>query len=236
MGWEPRRLAAGPALSGRDVSGPATPALPAFPSTADGGLSAMRPPSAPPVAPAPLPPGVPLGPLRGGYPPAQLIPDPRSPSDAPRTAPPTGERRLLAPPPGGWGDTSLGIEATHAAGLSYLGWWITALVIYFGERQNRFVRFHALQSAIYTGLLTIVSVLAYVVSSLFLDAYLVWHNPFFDTLARGVVLLAVVLVFMAWFVPAIAAWCGYWLCIPYIGAYADRYAAPVEADPGSPST
>lgn len=149
--------------------------------------------------------------------------------------PAASSRRLTAPPPGGWGDTSLGIEAIHAAGLSYLGWWVTALVIYFGERQNRFVRFHALQAAIYTGLLTIVSVLAYVVSSLLLDAYLVWHNPFFDTFSRGVALLAFVMVFMAWFVPAIAALRGYVLRIPYIGAYAERYAAPVEADPGSSS-
>lgn len=149
------------------------------------------------------------------------------PGSADRT-PLGGKTALEAPPPGGWGDTSLGIEASHAAGLSYLGWWVTALVIYFGERQNRFVRFHALQAAIYTGLLTIASVLAYLASSLFLDAYQVWHNPFFNTLSRGVALLAFVVIFMAWFVPAIAAWRGYVLRIPYIGAYAERYAAPVE--------
>jgi uncharacterized membrane protein len=79
-------------------------------------------------------------------------------------------------------------------------------------------------------------VLAYLASSLLLDAYLIWHSPFLNTLSRGVALLAFVIIFMAWFVPAIAAWRGYVLRIPYIGAYAERYAAPVEASSDSPAS
>ncbi len=151
--------------------------------------------------------------------------------------PPHAEQRAhagasLAPETGeGWGDTSLGLDAATAAGLSYLGWWLTGLLVYFGERQNRFVRFHAFQSILWTGLLTIVSVLGYVVASLLMDAYLATHSLYLQTLSRGVTLMSFLGVVGLWLVMVIAAFNGHALRIPVIGAYAERYAAPVPAEP-----
>jgi uncharacterized membrane protein len=56
------------------------------------------------------------------------------------------------------GNTSLGIEANIAALLSYLFGVVTGIIFYILEKDNRFVRFHALQSTLVFGALFIVSV------------------------------------------------------------------------------
>jgi hypothetical protein len=47
------------------------------------------------------------------------------------------------------GPTSMGMDANVAAGLSYLFSIVGGLIFYFGEKQNRFVRFHAMQSILF---------------------------------------------------------------------------------------
>ena len=120
------------------------------------------------------------------------------------------------------------MEATKAAALSYYGWWVTGVLVYFGERQSRFVRFHAFQSIVYTSVLTIISVLAYVITSLLTDVYLATHVHVYDTLAKGVALAAFLAVLIAWFIPIVASLNGHMLRIPYIAPYAERYAAIVR--------
>jgi uncharacterized membrane protein len=179
-----------------------------------------------PVSPqpaAPPAPGFPLGPLPGAY------AAPLSPPGAP-ARPLAGQAAPASSAPADWGSSSLGMEATHAAGLSYCGWWLTGLVIYFSERQSRFVRFHALQSVIYTGGLTMASVLAYVLVALLNDLYVATHQHVYGTLAAGVALVAFVAVLFAWWTPMIAAWFGVLLRIPFIAPYAERYAPPVAPD------
>ncbi len=44
--------------------------------------------------------------------------------------------------------TSTGLDANFAAALSYLLGFVTGLLLLFLEKQNRFVRFHAIQSTI----------------------------------------------------------------------------------------
>lgn len=51
--------------------------------------------------------------------------------------------------------TSLGLDANVVASLAYLLGWISGAILLFTERQNRFVRFHALQSVIVFGTLSI---------------------------------------------------------------------------------
>lgn len=124
------------------------------------------------------------------------------------------------------------MAATHAAGLSYCGWWLTGLLIYFNERQSRFVRFHALQSIIFTSVLTIASVLAYVVASLLQDAYLATHQHVYRTLAIGVALMAFAAIVIPWLIVTGAAFAGVVLRVPFIAPYAERYAPPVPPDYG----
>ena len=53
------------------------------------------------------------------------------------------------PPPGqpSTQQTSLGLAPNVAAALSYI--WIVGLILFFMEKDNRFVRFHAMQSVLY---------------------------------------------------------------------------------------
>jgi uncharacterized membrane protein len=49
------------------------------------------------------------------------------------------------------GKTTTGIEANVAGLLCYLAGWITGLIFYLTEKENKFVRFHAMQSIIVFG-------------------------------------------------------------------------------------
>ena len=49
------------------------------------------------------------------------------------------------------GPTSTGLSARTEAILGYLFWWLGGLVFFVIERKNRFVRFHAAQSIIFFG-------------------------------------------------------------------------------------
>ena len=51
--------------------------------------------------------------------------------------------------------TALGCDANVAAALAYLLGWISGVVLLLAERQNRFVRFHALQSILVFGALSL---------------------------------------------------------------------------------
>lgn len=170
--------------------------------------------------PPPLAPGHSLEPMRGSFGVGHGGPSPWVPGPDAVIVPP---KRVAA----NWGDTSLGLSAGTAAGVSYLGWWLTGLLIYFNERQNWYVRFHALQSVLLTAALTIISVAGYVASSLLMDLFLATRQPVFHTLALGLAFATLLAVVLAWLTPLIAAWCGYRLRIPFLAAYAERYAAPL---------
>ena len=51
--------------------------------------------------------------------------------------------------------TSTGVDARLASVLCYAGWWVTGLVFLFAERQHATVRFHAAQSLIVFGALSV---------------------------------------------------------------------------------
>ena len=56
------------------------------------------------------------------------------------------------------GKTSTGMQANVAALLCYLVGWITGLIFFLIEKENKFVRFHALQSIIVFGGLGVISI------------------------------------------------------------------------------
>jgi uncharacterized membrane protein len=55
----------------------------------------------------------------------------------------------------GLGRTSSGLDPNVAAALAYAVGWVTGAAFLFLEHENRFVRFHALQSVIVFGALSI---------------------------------------------------------------------------------
>lgn len=51
--------------------------------------------------------------------------------------------------------SSTGVDARLASVLCYAGWWVTGLVFLFAERQNAAVRFHAAQSLVVFGVISV---------------------------------------------------------------------------------
>jgi uncharacterized membrane protein len=101
--------------------------------------------------------------------------------------------------------TSLGMKARTAGLLCYLFGWVTGLIFFLLERESRFVRFHAMQSILFFGIL---SILQWVFS----------HLPFFGVVggALGVVM------FIGWIVMMVKAHRGEYYKLPLFGDLAER--------------
>jgi uncharacterized membrane protein len=126
--------------------------------------------------------------------------------------PPYGQQQNLYGAPGATGST-MGMNPNVAAGLSYVAGWVTGLIFFLMEKQNRFVRFNAMQSillsAAYIVLLIFINVLSSVLPFL-------W---FLNTL----LMLA---MFVTWIILLVNAFQGKYFKLPVIGDYAERYSNP----------
>jgi len=125
-----------------------------------------------------------------------------------------------------WGPTTFVITAETAAGFSYLFWWVSGLLVYFNERENRYVRFHAVQSILLTGALSVFSVIAFTIAAIFNDLFQSSQQHIWQTLSIGTTALALIIVLLPWLGAMIAAFTGAYLQLPIIGNYAERFAAP----------
>jgi uncharacterized membrane protein len=117
------------------------------------------------------------------------------------------------------GPTSTGVEPRLSALLCYTAWWLSALVFLVIEQQHRVVRFHAAQSlilfgglSVLIGLLTIFSVAMLVVSA---GAFQV---------ARLLVYLVWIAAVGIWLVLMLRTFKGETWRVPFIADVADRFA------------
>lgn len=116
------------------------------------------------------------------------------------------------------GKTSTGIEPNVAALLSYVVGWVTGLIFFLIEKDNKFVRFHAIQSiVVFGGLTASMIVLSILVSILFM-ARLYFLFPLF----RIVNLLLWLLGFVLWIVLMVKAYQGEHFKLPIAGDIADK--------------
>lgn len=106
----------------------------------------------------------------------------------------------------GLGKTSTGIQANVAGLLCYLLGFITGIIFYLIEKENKFVRFHALQSIITFGFLSIVAIILPVI-------------PILGILLFPIVWLAQVVL---WIVLMIKAYQGEEFKLPVIGDMAEK--------------
>jgi uncharacterized membrane protein len=119
--------------------------------------------------------------------------------------------------------TSTGLSGRTEALLSYLLGWVSGLIFFVIERKNRFVRFHAAQSIVFTGFVFVV----YLV--LRLIGYLVGIIPFLGGLLGFVVnpvlacLTFVVLIpaGLIWLFLMIQSYRGVTVRLPFFGNYAE---------------
>ena len=104
--------------------------------------------------------------------------------------------------------TSTGLAENVAGLFCYILGWITGLVFILIEQENKFVRFHAMQSIIVFGVLTIAS-------------FILGWIPFIGTFLAWVIsLLGVAL----WIVLMIKAYQGTKYKLPWSGNLAEKWA------------
>ena len=120
------------------------------------------------------------------------------------------------------GKTSMGMEPNVAGLLCYLFGWISGLIFFIMEKENKFVRFHAIQSIVVTGAISIVFIILRIIMS-------ITFNPFaFGFGLWGVIsiiwwlvwVLAVVLMIVL----MIQAYQGKKFKLPWAGDFAEKHA------------
>jgi uncharacterized membrane protein len=112
------------------------------------------------------------------------------------------------------GPTASGLSQNVAAGLSYFT-WIAGLIFFLIEKQNRFVRFNAMQSILFSGALTILGIIIQVLAGLL---------PASLAVALSCVWGIAGLVFLAgWIICLVNAFQGKTFKLPYVGDIAERY-------------
>src|SRR4030042_1440331 len=104
------------------------------------------------------------------------------------------------------GKTSLGMKANIEAVLSYALGFITGIIFYFLEKENKFVRFHAMQCIVTFG-------------SLWLLGVLVWVLPFIGALIAPVIYIVEIIL---WVILMIKAYQGEYFRLPIAGDIAKK--------------
>jgi uncharacterized membrane protein len=117
------------------------------------------------------------------------------------------------------GKTSTGIEANVAGLLSYVLGWVTGLIFFLIEKDNKFVKFHAMQSMIVFGALFVAQIGLAMLMGAFIMMRLVFFIPLFSMLNTLIILLALIL----WVVLMIKAYQGEKFKLPVAGDIAEKH-------------
>jgi uncharacterized membrane protein len=123
------------------------------------------------------------------------------------------------------GPTTVNMEPHIAAGLSYILGWITGLVFFLIEKQNRFVRFNAMQSIILSVAATVLSIALNIIGG-----FLVFTS--IGCLFTPLLSLVGLAFFVLWLICLINAFQGKYFKLPLIGDYAERWANSGPVTPG----
>ena len=108
----------------------------------------------------------------------------------------------------------MGMQPNIEAGLSYVLGWVTGLIFFLMEKQNRFVRFHAMQSLLFFGGLTVIRIILSFIGGL----------PFLGFFAGLVGIAVAIIGLVGYIVLLINGFQGKYFKLPIVGDYAERYA------------
>ena len=114
--------------------------------------------------------------------------------------------------------TSTGLTPRTGATLAYLAWWLTGLVFWVVEREDRFVRFHAAQAVAVFGAVSLLVAVFLGLAALslsFLPAAFMWF--------LGAAAVTWVGGLALWFVAMWKAASGEALRLPLAAKWADRF-------------
>ncbi len=110
----------------------------------------------------------------------------------------------------GSGKTSTGIQQNLEGLLCYLGWWVTGIVFLILEKENKFIRFHAVQSIITFGAISIIQIFVGFIPVIGpVLAWIIW-----------------VLAIILWIVLMLKAYQGQMFKLPIAGDFAEKQSKP----------
>ena len=99
-----------------------------------------------------------------------------------------------------------GLQPNVAGLLCYLGWWVTGIVFLVIEKENKVIRFHALQSIFFFGAVTIINIiLSFIPFIGWIIAWLIW-----------------VFAIVMWIILMIKTYQGKMVKIPIAGSFAEK--------------
>ena len=116
--------------------------------------------------------------------------------------PPPGQQNYGTPsgtPPAGTPSKGTGLDPNIAAALSYI--WIVGLIFFFIEKENRYIRFHALQSILF-GIANSIIMVALVVVAMILSFISIAASA---TIGGGLGFLISMLVWLVWLLFSLVA-------------------------------
>lgn len=111
--------------------------------------------------------------------------------------------------------SSTGLESNIGGLLSYVLGWITGLIFFLVEVKDEFVRFHAMQSIIVFGAITVVGIVLSVLQLI----------PGIGILFTVLSALVGLFAFVLWIVLMVKAYQGERYKLPWAGELAERYSA-----------
>jgi uncharacterized membrane protein len=111
------------------------------------------------------------------------------------------------------GKTASGLQENIAGPLCYVLGWVSGLVFYLIETENKFVRFHAMQSIIVFGTINIIWI---VIGVPFNFAY---YLHYFINSILGIA------TFVLWIILVVKAYQGVMYKLPIAGDLAERWSA-----------
>ena len=103
--------------------------------------------------------------------------------------------------------TSMGMEQNVAGLLCYVVGWVTGLIFFLMEKDNKFVRFHAMQSIVVFGVLTVASIILGVI-------------PIIGWIVGW--LLGIVALVL-WILLMVKAYQNQWYKLPWAGDFAEKH-------------
>lgn len=110
------------------------------------------------------------------------------------------------------GTTSTGLQPNVAGALSYVLGWVTGIVFLILEKENKFVRFHAIQSIVVFGALTVAEIIF----------------SFIPVVGWILNLLLGIGGFILWIVLMVRAYQGQSCKVPIAGDIAERRVSPKQ--------
>jgi uncharacterized membrane protein len=111
------------------------------------------------------------------------------------------------------GNSSLGMKENIAGLVSYLGFWVTGIIFFVLEKQNRFVKFHAVQSLVTFASLFITLTIFNIFCRIPIIGIFFWILSFINYLA----------IFILWIAGMISSYQGKTVKFPLFGDIAESF-------------